>query len=72
MTEPEWRVRVAGESDRAQLAGFACADGKLHWFVEVEASSEPSYWTGLSLRHDSAWQVGARDEPTMSGRACRC
>jgi hypothetical protein len=36
MTEPEWRVRVAGESDRAQLAGFACADGKLHWSVEVE------------------------------------
>ncbi len=36
MTEPEWRVRVARESDRIQLAGFACADAKVHWSVEVE------------------------------------
>ena len=36
MTEPEWRVRVAGESDRAQFAGFACADATFKWSVEVE------------------------------------
>ncbi len=36
MTEPEWRVRVGREGDRAQLAGFACADSTFDWSVEVE------------------------------------
>jgi|HubBroStandDraft_1064217.scaffolds.fasta_scaffold02585_5 hypothetical protein len=36
MTEPEWRVRVASESDRVRLAGFTCADRTARWSVEVE------------------------------------
>jgi hypothetical protein len=37
MTEPEWRVRVAGASDRLLLAEFTCANRALPWTIEVEA-----------------------------------
>lgn len=59
MTEPEWRVRIGQEADRALLGSFKCADPASVFEVEVESFVQSS---ALSWSLD---QGAAVDDPRL-------